>query len=89
MSAFDAHPCTAQVPVGRWLLVHLQPDLPVARRNGIVHAVKFIPGVVSVGDLSHCTPEGLAEILAIPDSTIPTAEQLAALRPVVQEGLGL
>jgi hypothetical protein len=89
MSAFDAHPCQAQVPVGRWLLVHLQPDLPVARRNGIVHAVKFIPGVVAVKDLSHCTPEGLSEILAIPDSTIPTREQLAALRPVVQEGLGL
>jgi hypothetical protein len=33
--------------------------------------------------------KGLSEILAIPDSTIPTQEQLAALRPVVQEGLGL
>lgn len=85
----DLHPCTPRVPVGRWLLVHLEPELPTYRRNGIFHAIKNVPGVVSVGDLSHCTPEGLEDILAIPDSAIPTPEQLAALRPVWQEGLGL
>jgi hypothetical protein len=42
-------------------------------------------------DLSHTTPEGLSQILAIPDSVIPTREQLEALHGerVVQEGLGL
>lgn len=92
MTSYDLQPCTAQVPVGRWLLVHLRPDLPRQRSNTIIDGIKDrFPDVASVQDLSHTTPEGLSEILAIPDSVIPTAEQLAALRGerAVQEGLGL
>lgn len=85
----DLHPCTPQVPVGRWLLVQVESGLERYRTNGIVCAIKNLPGVVVVKDLSHTTPEGLSEFLAIPDSVIPTHEQLAALRPVRQEGLGL
>lgn len=91
---YDLQPCISQVGVGRYLLVQLRPGLPRQRSNTIVDGIMDrFPDVANVMDLSHTTPEGLAEILAIPDDRIPTREQaealLASREGLVQEGLGL
>jgi hypothetical protein len=91
--SYDLQPCIPQVEVGRYLLVQLRPDLPPQRARTMIDAIylTFRDQVANVMDLSHTTPEGLSQILAIPDSVIPTREQLEALHGerVVQEGLGL
>ena len=53
--------------LGRALFVKLEPGLDRSRRDGIFSAIKLLPGVAVVSDLSTTSRE-LVDVFLLPDS---------------------
>ena len=62
----------------RCLFVRLEADLDQSRRSGIFSAIKVIPGVELVCDLSVVSPETLCDVLLIED---PPQQKLGRRQP--------